>query len=83
MFSSTAIEIIKWVKKLAIAKVCGDLSLDLVCGTFKERRSGSDFRVKAVAKAKVSHILRPGSAYVESHMSKVTCSVLRLRYSKQ
>jgi hypothetical protein len=24
-FSSTAIEIIKWVKKIAVAKVCGDL----------------------------------------------------------
>jgi hypothetical protein len=28
MFSSTAIEIIKWVKKFAVAKVCGDLRLD-------------------------------------------------------
>jgi hypothetical protein len=27
-FSSTAIEIIKWVKKFAVAKVCGDLRLD-------------------------------------------------------
>jgi hypothetical protein len=26
--SSTAIEIIKWVKKFAVAKVCGDLRLD-------------------------------------------------------
>jgi hypothetical protein len=37
------------------------------------RRSGSDFRNKTVAKAKVSHILRPGSAKdVEFRMSKVT-----------
>jgi hypothetical protein len=28
-FSSTAIEIIKWVKKFAVAKVCGDLSVGL------------------------------------------------------
>jgi hypothetical protein len=27
-FSSTAIEIIKWVKKVAVAKVSGDLRLD-------------------------------------------------------
>jgi hypothetical protein len=27
-FSSTAIEIIKWVKIFAVAKVCGDLRLD-------------------------------------------------------
>jgi hypothetical protein len=27
-FSSTAIEIIKWVKCFAVAKVCGDLRLD-------------------------------------------------------
>jgi hypothetical protein len=27
-FSSTAIEIIKWVKKIAVAKDCGDLRLD-------------------------------------------------------
>jgi hypothetical protein len=26
--TSTAIEIIKWVKKFAVAKVCGDLRLD-------------------------------------------------------
>jgi hypothetical protein len=28
MFSRTAIEIITWVKKIAVAKVCGDLRLD-------------------------------------------------------
>jgi hypothetical protein len=26
--SSTAVEIITWVKKIAVAKVCGDLRLD-------------------------------------------------------
>jgi hypothetical protein len=37
------------------------------------RRSGSDLRVKTVAKVKVSHIFRPESAKdVESRMSKVT-----------
>jgi alkylation response protein AidB-like acyl-CoA dehydrogenase len=31
-------------------------------GNLVRGRSGSDFRVKTVAKAKVSHMLRPGSA---------------------
>jgi hypothetical protein len=35
-FSSTAIEIIKWVNKFAVAKVCVDLRLDWLCIAFKE-----------------------------------------------
>jgi hypothetical protein len=59
------------LKKIAVAKVCG-------------LWSGSEFKVNTVAKAKVSHILGPGSEKdVESLHVKGHNSVLRLRYSKE
>jgi hypothetical protein len=56
-FSSTAIEIIKWVNFFAVAKVCLDVEVGLSLHTLVCRRCpGSDLKVKIVESEGVPHL---------------------------
>jgi hypothetical protein len=56
-FSSTAIEIIKWVTKIAVAKVCGDLRLDCLSRPrFVAGVPGLTLKVKTVKSEGVPHL---------------------------
>jgi hypothetical protein len=62
-FSSTAIEIIKWVKEFAEAKVCWDFEVGLLSRVWLWSKKQS--------KAKVSHILRPGNTAFKEQLKLV------------